>query len=179
MAKLTSEQQQQLNRFFAQVERRAFKMTMIATHNVEDALDIVQDAMYKLVNKYAHKPAQEWGGLFHRILQNRIMDHHRRTQIRNKLFFWQQHEQQENDASLVNDLYHAEQPSTEQQASNWQLGQQAVKILESLPIRQQQAFLLRAWEGYDTSETAKNHVLFTRQCKNALFKSQGKTKTGS
>ena len=46
------------------------------------ALDIVQDAMLKLADKYADKPAEELPMLFHRILQNTIRDHYRRQKVR-------------------------------------------------------------------------------------------------
>ena len=46
------------------------------------ALDIVQDAMLKLTEKYAGKPAAELPMLFQRILQNTIHDHFRRQKVR-------------------------------------------------------------------------------------------------
>ena len=52
-------------------------MAQIATGNKEEALDIVQDAMFKLVEKYASRDGEEWAPLFHRILQSRIHDWYR------------------------------------------------------------------------------------------------------
>ena len=50
--------------------------------NPDGALDIVQEAMLKLAQSYAHKPDNEWAPLFYRILQSRIMDFHRRNRFR-------------------------------------------------------------------------------------------------
>ena len=46
------------------------------------ALDIVQDAMLKLADKYAAKPSGELPLLFQRILQNTIRDYYRRQKVR-------------------------------------------------------------------------------------------------
>ena len=46
------------------------------------ALDIVQDSMLKLSEKYGGRPAEELPLLFQRILQNTIRDHYRRQKVR-------------------------------------------------------------------------------------------------
>ena len=46
------------------------------------ALDIVQDAMLRLAEKYGHRPAEELPLLFHRIMQNAIRDYYRRQKVR-------------------------------------------------------------------------------------------------
>ena len=75
--------QQEISGFLAEVERRAFKQAMFAVRDEDAALDIVQDAMLKLTEKYAAKPAAELPMLFQRILQNTIHDHFRRQKVRN------------------------------------------------------------------------------------------------
>ena len=74
---------QEISGFLAEVERRAFKQAMFAVRDEDAALDIVQDAMLKLTEKYAAKPAGELPMLFQRILQNTIHDHFRRQKVRN------------------------------------------------------------------------------------------------
>ena len=74
----------EMTTFLAEVERRAFKQALYATHDEDAALDIVQDAMLKLADRYAHAPAEELPLLFQRILQNTIRDHYRRSQVRNR-----------------------------------------------------------------------------------------------
>ena len=59
----------------------------------ESALDIVQDAMIKLSEKYGDKPAAELPMLFQRILQTTILDYFRREKVRNtwiSLLLWLQ-----------------------------------------------------------------------------------------
>ena len=49
----------ELSDFLTVVERRAFKQTAYAVRDDHAALDIVQDSMLKLAEKYGDKPADE------------------------------------------------------------------------------------------------------------------------
>ncbi|HAK52932.1 MAG TPA: RNA polymerase sigma factor [Gammaproteobacteria bacterium] len=140
----------ELDRFLASVERSAFRMADIATRNKDDALDIVQDTMTKLVEKYAHKPSDEWRPLFYRILQSRITDFHRRSGRTNRIFSWFGSEDDEEEVYVGVD----EAGPVELLAERLTL-EKLTTCLELLPVRQQQAFLLRAWEGFSVIETAK------------------------
>ncbi|MES2103292.1 MAG: sigma factor, partial [Pseudomonadota bacterium] len=73
----------ELSNFLEGVERRAFKHAAYTVRNDESALDIVQEAMIKLAEKYGDKPAGELPMLFQRILQNTILDFFRREKVRN------------------------------------------------------------------------------------------------
>ncbi|HJO11976.1 MAG TPA: sigma factor [Gammaproteobacteria bacterium] len=77
-----------LDKFLAGVQARAYRMAQIATSNSEEALDLVQDAMFKLVEKYSDRQENEWAPLFYRILQSRINDWHRRNSVRNRFRSW-------------------------------------------------------------------------------------------
>src|SRR5471030_3424268 len=72
----------ELSDFLENVERRAFKQAVYAVRKDESALDIVQDAMIKLAEKYGDRPAAELPMLFQRILQNTIRDYFRRQKVR-------------------------------------------------------------------------------------------------
>ena len=50
-----------MEQFLTDIERRAFHMARMATGSRDDALDIVQDAMYKLVEKYSSKTSRMSG----------------------------------------------------------------------------------------------------------------------
>jgi len=144
-----------MDRFLAGVERRALRMAEFAVGNRDDALDLVQDAMIALVKKYGGRPEGEWGALFHRILQSRIRDFHRRSRVRNRLFAWLTHSGDEEDAG--DPIADIADPVAAGPAETL-AGRDAVARLETalktLPARQQQAFLLRSWEGLDVAGTA-------------------------
>ena len=146
------EQQRILDRFLAGVEKRAYRMARIATSNSDDALDIVQDAMLKLVEKYGDRSEAELGPLFHCIMQSRIRDWYRRSSVRNRFRSWLGSEDDEEDAlQLVADPA-GRSPDQILEARG---GVEALDAaLQTLPLRQQQVFLLRAWEGLDTKQTA-------------------------
>ena len=136
------------------MEKRAFRIAQIASGDREEALDIVQDAMLTLVNKYASRPENEWGPLFHRILQSRIMDWHRRTRVRSRWRVWLNLSDETQEDPLDNlKTEHSVLP--ERQDGNERMVSDLEHALEQLPTRQQQAFLLRVWEGMDVAETAR------------------------
>lgn len=74
---------QEMSEFLTSVERRAFKQTTFALRDDQSALDVVQDAMLKLVEKYSERPLNELPMLFQRILQNTMRDYWRRQKVRN------------------------------------------------------------------------------------------------
>ncbi len=148
----TLDNSQALGKFLSGMERRAFRRAHIATANREDALDIVQDTMVALVSKYAQKDPAEWELLFHRILSRRIIDWHRHSKIRQKLGFLFSTEQDIEELPELEDS-HALDP-----AQHVQIGQSMQildALLQELPLKQQQVFLLRAWEGLNEKETAR------------------------
>jgi len=128
-------------------------MARFATSNTDEALDIVQDAMTRLVKKYADKDAEEWGPLFHRIMQSVIRDWYRKQKVRNRWqMFWSSGENKEDPVEMATDNYTA---TPEQQLGNDFAIEEVNQVLTNLPLRQQQAFLLRTMEGLDTKSTAK------------------------
>lgn len=141
------------DKFLQGVQARAFRIAQIATGNPDDALDLVQDAMFKLVEKYADRSEQEWTPLFYRILSSRINDWHRRNSVRNRHRSWlTRGEDDEQDPIQTAPDPHGRSPAEESVTS--QSMDKLQLALEGLPARQQQAFLLRAWEGLDVRQTA-------------------------
>ena len=147
-----------LDLFLQSVERRAFIKARLATGNEQEALDIVQDAMFKLARAYGKKGKEEWGPLFHRILQSRITDWYRRQGVKNRLFAWFGKSSQDGHTGSAPDLF---DPVDTAQAEPWEHmnGAQVSRVLQSaignLPLRQQQAFMLRQWDGLSVEETAR------------------------
>ncbi len=131
-------------------------MANIATLNSQDALDIVQDTMEKMVRKYSDKQPQEWPPIFYRILHNCIMDFHRKKKFRNLFFFWQQHSPEEDSDNDENDRFIGyEQSCPEQLLSKSENIETMLTAIESLPKKQQQCFLLRCWQGFSVAKTAE------------------------
>lgn len=142
-----------MQNFLAGIEGRAFRLAQIATGNRDDALELIQETMMKLVQNYSGRSGDEWTPLFYSILQSRIRDWHRRQSVRNRFRSWLPwHEEDEED---VLEQYPAEascEPST--QLENNQFMENLNRELTALPYRQQQVFLLRVWEGMDIAQTA-------------------------
>jgi RNA polymerase sigma-70 factor (ECF subfamily) len=151
----------ELSEFLSSVERRAYKQALFAVRDEHAALDIVQEAMIKLAEKYGSKPAAELPLLFQRILQNTIRDHFRRQKVRSAwttLFssFTSQREDDEYDPleTLQDNESHARPATPDDSLQQNQVIALIEQALSRLPARQREAFLLRYWEGLDTAETA-------------------------
>jgi RNA polymerase sigma-70 factor (ECF subfamily) len=142
-----------MNRFLAGVEGRAFRIAWFATGNRDDALDLVQEAMLRLAQKYAGRASAEWPALFHTILQSRIRDWYRRDRVRARLRSWfAPRAEDEEDPLEAVPAAPADEPV--QRLLGSERLQAIERALRTLPLRQQQTFLLRAWEGLDTATTA-------------------------
>jgi RNA polymerase sigma-70 factor (ECF subfamily) len=151
----------ELSEFLASVERRAYKQALFAVRDEHVALDIVQDAMLKLAEKYGDKPLAELPMLFQRILQNTIRDYYRRQKVRS---MWTtlmsslipQHDQDDFDPleTLQDDDNNSQSARPDASLEQSQLLVIIETELTKLPARQREAFLLRYWEDMDTAETA-------------------------
>jgi RNA polymerase sigma-70 factor (ECF subfamily) len=149
----------ELSDFLASVERRAFKQTAYAVRDDHAALDIVQDAMMKLADKYGNNPATEFPMLFQRILQNTMRDFWRRQKVRNlwtsllSSFGGSGEDGEDRDPLETIDVEDdSDEPSA--QLERTQTIRLVEKALEKLPARQREAFVLRYWEDMDVAETA-------------------------
>ena len=143
------------------VEKRAFKRTVYTVRDEDAALDIVQDAMIRLAEKYADRPAAELPLLFQRILSNATMDWFRRQKVRNAVL--QNMSDFDTDGSnedfdLLESLESADGMLGAESAAETVSRSQILLLIEGqieeLPARQREAFLLRYWEELDTAETA-------------------------
>jgi len=146
-----------MDRFLASVEQRAFRMAEIATGESQTALDMVQDAMLAFVRYYSHKSEVEWKPLFFRILQNRIKDWYRRRSIRSRwesLISFRRGGNNEETDCTIEELPDPACIDPAETVSNQDSMAALEAALRRLPVRQQQAFLLRAWEEMNVSETA-------------------------
>ena len=135
---------------------------MFAVRDEHAALDVVQDAMLKLTEKYAGKPVGELPMLFQRILQNTIHDHFRRQKVRSTwtslLSALGKRDEKDDDFDPLETLAaKSDSNATVDPAVQFEQGQIMTIIeqaLARLPARQREAFLLRYWEEFDVAETA-------------------------
>lgn len=183
----------ELSDFLQAVERRAFKQTAYAVRDDHAAMDIVQDAMMKLAEKYGDNPVTEYPMLFQRILQNTMRDFWRRQKVRNlwtsllSSFGASGEDGEDRDPLETIDVQDdSDEPSAQLERS------QTIKLieraLEKLPTRQREAFVLRYWEEMDVAETAdimgcsegsvKTHCSRAVRALAAELEKQGLTKLG-
>lgn len=155
----------ELDQFLQKVERKAFKQAVYAVRNDEAALDLVQDAMIRLSQKYGDRPIEELGPLFTRILQNATLDYFRREKVRKMWIsplsiFSNSDEEGGGSESDALEILEAEEGSVAaESASDKVERKETLKMIDDalqvLPARQREAFVLRYWEELDVAETAK------------------------
>jgi len=133
---------------------------MFAVHEEEAALDIIQDSMLKLAEKYGDRPSEEFPMLFQRILQNTIRDYYRRSKVRS---MWTTllsafSSDEDDDHDPLETLAADEDDAGPKTPESKLLQAQTLNIIDGeikkLPTRQREAFLMRYWEDMDVAETA-------------------------
>ena len=133
---------------------------MFAVRDEEAALDIVQDAMLRLAEKYGHLPAGELPALFHRIVQNAIRDWFRRQKVRS---LWttplSSFGSDDEDGDPLETLRPVDGSDLQDSPAGQLEKAQVFEIIRQeifrLPERQREAFILRYWEERDVAETAR------------------------
>jgi RNA polymerase sigma-70 factor, ECF subfamily len=150
----------ELSDFLKSVEKRAFKRTAYTVRNDDAALDIVQDSMIRLSEKYADRPPEELPLVFQRILSNATMDWFRRQKVRNAVLVnLSDFEGADDDGGDFDLLELLDLDSVATESASDSVGRQQILELidgevSKLPGRQREAFLLRYWEELDVAETA-------------------------
>ena len=152
----------ELSDFLKSVEKRAFKRALYAVRDEEAALDIVQDTMIRLSEKYVDRPAAELPLLFQRILSNATMDWFRRQKVRNSVVRnfsdFESAGGDSDDFDILETLEAMGGPLATESTADTASRAQILLAIESevaqLPGRQREAFLLRYWEELDVAETA-------------------------
>jgi RNA polymerase sigma-70 factor (ECF subfamily) len=136
---------------------------VFAVRENEAALDVVQDAMMRLAERYGDRAPEELPPLFQRILQNAIRDWFRRQKVRS---LWvtlfsslAPGRGEEDEQDPLESLSEAGDANREDSPPDLLERSQVIEIIEKeiskLPSRQRQAFIMRYWEELDVAETAK------------------------
>ncbi|MHB1515110.1 MAG: RNA polymerase sigma factor [Acidiferrobacteraceae bacterium] len=140
-----------LNAFLDGVRARAVRIACLQVRDTATASDLVQDAMLRLTQRYARRPADEWMPLFYRILRNRISDWRRRRRLESiieLLSFGSGDDEPGFDCA-------DSAPGPEAQLLSAQLAGRISTAVGQLPTRQRESFLLRACEGLSVAEAAE------------------------
>ena len=139
-----------LEAFLAGIDTRAYRFAEIGLRNREDALDVVQDTMIKMLG-YRERPATEWTPLFWSILRNRIVDMQRRSMFRLR---WLAPSSDREDGSTV-DWADDDTPDPSRNHDSREAWTRISAALGNLPRRQREAFTLRVLEELDVADTAR------------------------
>ena len=148
--------EQELSDFLQSVEKRAFKRTAYAVRDDHAALDIVQDAMIRLADRYGDRPAGELPAIFQRILSNATMDWFRHRKVHQGVFRnLSDFEGPDADDPLdLMEILGGLDLGADDEVQRRQLLAMIEDEVAALPARQREAFLLRYWEEFDVAETA-------------------------
>jgi RNA polymerase sigma-70 factor (ECF subfamily) len=153
---LKSTAESRLKNFMQDVTGRALVMMESATQNQHGiAMDLVQEAFISLHKSYADRSTEEWYPLFYTILNNKLQDWRRKEMRRNQPFSFFKKVQLDDDDAELNDVVDEATPSPLEFLDQAVTAEEIQQAIAQLPVRQQQAFMLRAWEGFDTHTTAQ------------------------
>lgn len=151
----------ELEPFLRRIRSPALAFAVVRLRDEDTALDMVQDTMIGFV-KAAHGYGEEaWTNLFYKILQRRITDWQRKRAWRNRLChilsFSQLGNADDDDDEEDKMAAHAGDTTQDTAESAYHAGILSghfERVLQSLPARQQEAYLLRQWQGMSVQETA-------------------------
>jgi RNA polymerase sigma-70 factor (ECF subfamily) len=148
------EASRELTSFLRAIGPRAFRVARLSLRDDQDALDALQEAMIKLVRRYATRPPEQWTPLFYAILRNCVRDLQRSRQSRNSVLTWFSRltlsgaKEYGEPVAVQTALAPLQELESEERLRRLQ------SSIAELPARQRQAFLLRNIEELDVSDTA-------------------------
>ena len=151
----SSTAEQRLRFFMQDVTGRALVMMESATQGHNGiAMDLVQEAFISLHKSYSEKSTEEWYPLFYTILNNKLQDWRRKEARRASPFSLFRKIDLDADDEEAMDIVDESTPNPLQFLDQHVTVEEIQEAISQLPARQQQAFMLRAWEGFDTQTTA-------------------------
>lgn len=112
----------------------------------------------KLVQHYSRRDATEWPPLFHRILQSKIRDWYRRSAVRRRWRGWLSVVGDNCSDDAADPMVYARDERAVDPADALGTRRHLARLeqaIADLPQRQQQAVVLRVWEGLDVAATAR------------------------
>lgn len=120
-----------------------------------DGLDVLQEAMIAFARHADRRPREEWRGFFFRCLWSRLRDWQRRQRFRLRLFrpFFGS----ASDSGGGGELNSVPGPNRSQPEITAERNDDrrlVLAALKTLPPRQQEALMLKEWQGLTVGETA-------------------------
>ena len=138
-----------LDAFLDDIAGRAFRFAEAGLRHRDDAMDVVQDAMIRMLG-YRERPAAEWTPLFWTILRSRIVDSQRRRRFRLSWLL------ESTDDDGRGDIAWADAGPDPSRANDGREAYATFAVaLRDLPARQREAFTLRILEELDGATTAR------------------------
>jgi RNA polymerase sigma-70 factor (ECF subfamily) len=153
-----------LEGFLDAISARAFRFAELGLRHREDALDVVQDAMMKML-AYRERPAPEWTPLFWSILRSRIIDAQRRRVFRLRWMLPQAAAEEGIDWADAG-------PDPSRSHDGREAYARLAQALQALPARQREAFTLRVLENLDVATTARVMGCSEGSVKTHLFRAR-------
>jgi len=150
-----------LEQFLLKNRAKTLTFTVFRVGDEDHALDILQDTMLGFANVAHQYDEMIWLNLFYKILKRRITDFQRKQAWRNRLQqiipFSALKSTDKADTTWDNlhtDYDNTHSNSVESQHAVEHLSDDFEQALHALPRRQQEAYLLRQWQGMSVKETA-------------------------
>jgi len=143
-----------MDSFLSSVEKQAYVIAVSACQNSDAALDIVQDSMFSMVKNYAKNPSEQWAPLFFKVLNNRISDHYRKRGFSRFTQWFGRKDKDGDDAIDAVDQLDSAEFGPDALLDAAELSDAMRAALIQLSVKQQQALMLRLWQGYSVKETA-------------------------
>ncbi len=167
-------QRDSLNEFFSAEEQKAFSVVRLSCDNADDALDIIQDAMLKFVSHYAGKNPSDWKPLFYKIIYRKLTDYQRKRNFRSGIMrlFTSNPQQGYDEIETIA----SSNPGLDAMLEYTDAVGRLEQALAALPLRQQQAVIMRSWQGFNTQETADIMRLSTGSVKTHYSRGLAKLK---
>jgi RNA polymerase sigma-70 factor (ECF subfamily) len=153
-----------LDYFLTKYRSKLLLFAVFSLKNEDHALDVLQDTMIGFVKVALDYHEDAWLNLCYKILKRRIIDFQRKQRWRNRLCaiipFSQLRTEQDLDQSEYKNPTKIDKVqllfnSVESQYRADCLADEFEHAFKRLPKRQQEAYLLRQWQGMSTIETAE------------------------
>ncbi|MBU0656976.1 MAG: sigma-70 family RNA polymerase sigma factor [Gammaproteobacteria bacterium] len=152
--------QPELEPFLRRIRSPALAFAVVRLRDEDTALDMVQETMIGFVKVASGYGEEAWTNLFYKILLRRITDWQRKVAWRTRLCCilpFSQLGNADDDDGEDNITAHAGNTIQDMAESAYDAGilfGHFERVLQSLPARQQEAYLLRQWQGMDVKATA-------------------------